>query len=64
MSSRPPADNVGRSAKHHVFERVREPRFSGRFVERSETVPHRGLHDGRRPILHDDHREAVLQRVV
>ena len=44
----------GRSAKHHVFERVREPGLPGRLVERAEAVPHRGLHDRRGVVLDDD----------
>ena len=54
--------DLGRSAEHHVFERVREAGFAGRLVQRSKAIPDRGLNDRRRAILDDDDFETVLQR--
>ena len=54
--------DVLRALEHHVLEEVREAGAARLLVLRADVIPELQVHDRRRVILGQDHRQAVRQR--
>ena len=57
------ARHVLGGGKHHVLEQVRKARQARRFIRRTHVIPDVDGRDGQFMVFHEDHVEAIWQRV-